>query len=309
MATKDGNKRRTTGAPSKASAPRQETPQRRGAATKRAPTARDTKPPRATGESAKAPTGRSRPGRTRAATAPTTPLTLPVEATAEAELPVSRATVATEVELPVTQAAVATHEPFDDMPLGEEAGEETPQIAEPPAGLPEALGADVGEAPPDLLDETRVDEEVSGARFEPAPSSSGSQPRWMRRERMPHGNALGILIERQFSAPGSPCRSYSDLERRSGISREALSRYVTTRPDRRRSPTIDTLVAIADAMHLSLDATCRAAAATAKGTVLATPEAQRDRDAIVSALIGGLSDDQFSAVVELLRQMRPAGAV
>jgi transcriptional regulator with XRE-family HTH domain len=131
----------------------------------------------------------------------------------------------------------------------------------------------------------------------------------MRRERMPHGNALGILIERQFSAPGSPCRSYSDLERRSGISREALSRYVTTRPDRRRSPTIDTLVAIADAMHLSLDATCRAAAATSKGTVLATPEAQHDRDAIVSALIGGLSDDQFSAVVELLRQMRPAGAV
>ena len=43
------------------------------------------------------------------------------------------------------------------------------------------------------------------------------------------------------------------LERRSGISREALSRYVTTRPDRRRSPTIDTLVAIADAMHLSLE--------------------------------------------------------
>jgi transcriptional regulator with XRE-family HTH domain len=213
---------------------------------------------------------------------------------------------------------VTTPEAFDDVtPAGETSktsGTPDPVGAftgsvEPPAGLPEALGADVGESPPDLLDEMRTNEERVEAPPDLAPSASGSQPRWMRRERMPHGNALGMLIERQFSAPGSPCRSYSDLERRSGISREALSRYVTTRPDRRRSPTIDTLVAIADAMHLSLDATCRAAAATSKGTVLATPEAQHDRDAIVSALIGGLSDDQFSAVVELLRQMRPAGAV
>lgn len=180
--------------------------------------------------------------------------------------------------------------------------------------LPEALGDDLGEeegaAIADDLDASDTEmppgSPDAGERGE---APSGSQPRWSRRERMPHGNALGMLIERQFSAPGSPCRSYSDLERRSGISREALSRYVTTRPDRRRSPTIDTLVAIADAMHLSLDATCRAAAATAKGTVLASPETQSERDEIVSALIGGLSDDQFSAVVELLRQMRPAGAV
>lgn len=180
--------------------------------------------------------------------------------------------------------------------------------------LPEALGDDLAEEEGATLAEEADAAELEAPAGTPetdehGEAPSGSQPRWMRRERMPHGNALGMLIERQFSAPGSPCRSYSDLERRSGISREALSRYVTTRPDRRRSPTIDTLVAIADAMHLSLDATCRAAAATAKGTVLASPEAQHERDEIVSALIGGLSDDQFSAVVELLRQMRPAGAV
>lgn len=296
MATKDGNKRRTSGAPSQVSAPRQDTPQRRGATTKRAPTARDTKSPRTAEESATTPAGRGKPRRARASTAAPESVALPIEATAEADLP-------------VTQAAVTTPESFDDTPLNEEAMETPAETVERPEGLPVALGADVGESPLDIMDETRIDEETGEAPSLPGPPLSGSQPRWMRRERMPHGNALGILIERQFSAPGSPCRSYSDLERRSGISREALSRYVTTRPDRRRSPTIDTLVAIADAMHLSLDATCRAAAATSKGTVLATPEAQRDRDAIVSALVGGLSDDQFSAVVELLRQMRPAGAV
>lgn len=307
MATKDGNKRRTPGAPGQASASGRETPQRRSAATKPPPTARETKPSRAAGGSTTASASRGRASRAPATSAPPNSAALPIEATAEAGLP-------------VTQAAVTTPESFEHVTPAEETPEPsgTPEpveaftgtgSAEPPVGLPEALGADVGESPPDLLDETREDEEPVEASSVTTLPLSGSQPRWMRRERMPHGNALGMLIEHQFSAPGSPCRSYSDLERRSGISREALSRYVTTRPDRRRSPTIDTLVAIADAMHLSLDATCRAAAATSKGTVLATPEAQHDRDAIVSALIGGLSDDQFSAVVELLRQMRPAGAV
>jgi transcriptional regulator with XRE-family HTH domain len=136
-----------------------------------------------------------------------------------------------------------------------------------------------------------------------------STPRGRReRPRPPHGNALGTLIESQFSAPGSPVRSYSDLERRSGISREALSRYVTARADRRRSPTIDTLVAIADALHLSLDAVCRAAAASVKGVPLAPEDTRRTREEVLSPLVSGLSEDQFSAVVELLRQMRPAAS-
>lgn len=125
------------------------------------------------------------------------------------------------------------------------------------------------------------------------------------RTRVSHSNALGMLIERHFGDPVSPCRSYSDLERRSGISREALSRYVTSRPDRRRSPTIDTLVAIADAMHLSLESVCRAAAASVKGMPLAADEEQHAREEVLSTLVSGLTDQQFSAVVELLRHLRP----
>jgi transcriptional regulator with XRE-family HTH domain len=125
--------------------------------------------------------------------------------------------------------------------------------------------------------------------------------------RMQHGNALGLLIERHFADPSSPCRSYSDLERRSGISREALSRYVTTRADRRRSPTIETLVAIADALHLSLEEICRAAAAAAQGASLPPEEIGRSRVEALLRLAQRLSDAQFGAVVELLRQMGPAG--
>lgn len=137
--------------------------------------------------------------------------------------------------------------------------------------------------------------------LDPAASTPGG-----RRYRAAHGNALGILIERHFLYPASPCRSYSDLERRSGISREALSRYVTARPDRRRSPTIDTLVAIADAMHISLEAVCRAAAASVKNVVPPPDEIERGREEVLGTLTAALSDDQYSAVVELLRQMRPS---
>jgi hypothetical protein len=126
--------------------------------------------------------------------------------------------------------------------------------------------------------------------------------------RLSHGNALGQLIERRFAEHSSPCRSYSDLERQSGISREALSRYVTTRADRRRSPTIDTLVAITDALHLGLEETCRAAAATAKGLPLPVPELQRSRVEVLTPLTETLSEAQFRAVVELLRQMHPAAS-
>lgn len=127
------------------------------------------------------------------------------------------------------------------------------------------------------------------------------------RHRISQNNALGLLIERQFENPTSPCRSYSDLERRSRISREALSRYVTTRPDRRRSPTIDSLVAIADAMHLSLESVATAAAAAAKGVIPPLEEMQQRREDLVRIPIAALSDEQFSAVLELLIQMRPLG--
>jgi transcriptional regulator with XRE-family HTH domain len=114
-----------------------------------------------------------------------------------------------------------------------------------------------------------------------------------------------MLIERRFAELDSPVRSYSELERRSGISREALSRYVTPRADRRRSPTIDTLAAIGDAMHLSLEEVCRAAVAGAHGTPL-PPEGLREaRAEIIAPLSATLTEEQFAAVVELLRQMQP----
>jgi len=61
-------------------------------------------------------------------------------------------------------------------------------------------------------------------------------------------------------------------------------------------------------MHLSLDAVCRAAAASVKGHVLPSESVQQAREQILSPLVSGLSDDQFSAVVELLRYMRPPGS-
>ncbi len=40
-------------------------------------------------------------------------------------------------------------------------------------------------------------------------------------------NALGRLLEERLADPASPCRTYAELSRRSGLSRESLSRYVT----------------------------------------------------------------------------------
>lgn len=127
-----------------------------------------------------------------------------------------------------------------------------------------------------------------------------------RRERRGAGtNALGVFIERHFANPTSPAHSYSDLERHSGISREALSRYVTARADRRRSPTIDTLVAIADALHVSLEAVARAAGASVRGVIPPSEDVLHAREETLGSLVAALSDEQFNAVVELLRQMRP----
>ena len=173
---------------------------------------------------------------------------------------------------------------------------------QPPLEPPEGTEAERAVVPNPVLEQAIRDEEQAYASSVPPP------PRARRRDRqrLPHGNALGILIERHFTDPTSPCRSYSDLERRSGISREALSRYVTARPDRRRSPTIDTLVAIADAMHLSLESVCRAAAASVRGVIPPSEEEQHAREAVLSTLVAGLTDEQFGAVVELLRHLRPA---
>jgi transcriptional regulator with XRE-family HTH domain len=120
-------------------------------------------------------------------------------------------------------------------------------------------------------------------------------------------NALGTLIERQFADPSSPVRSYSELERRCGISREAISRYVTPRADRRRSPTVDTLAAMANAMHLSLEQVCRAAVASAQGIPLPSEVEEQKREALVAPLVATLTEAQFVAVMELLRQMQPRG--
>jgi transcriptional regulator with XRE-family HTH domain len=197
---------------------------------------------------------------------------------------------------PTSQAEVGAPTAASDLPAPPVAGAEQPVAERPPVeeALP-ASQADVG-----------ISDQALDFGYEPDEDEAPVER--PERARGGRSNPLGTLIEHQFTAPGSPCRSYSDLERRSGISREALSRYVTSRRDRRRSPTIDTLVAIADAMHLSLLAVCRAAAASVRGVPLPPASVQHSREAVVSSLIDGLSDDQFSAVVELLRQMQPRGS-
>ena len=119
-----------------------------------------------------------------------------------------------------------------------------------------------------------------------------------------NGNALGALLERHFRESASPCHSYSELERRTGISREALSRYVTTRADRRRSPNIDTLVTIADAMNISLEALCSAARATAAGESDVVEDRDTERIHVMQPLLERVPDDVFQATVVILRAVR-----
>ncbi len=115
-------------------------------------------------------------------------------------------------------------------------------------------------------------------------------------------NPLGQLIEHRFAEASSPCRSYSELERRSGVSREALSRYITSRADRRRSPTIETLAAIAGALDMNIETLCRAGAM--RGPARPDMEALASSRSEQSApLLGQLSDEQFHALLAFLRQM------
>jgi transcriptional regulator with XRE-family HTH domain len=164
-----------------------------------------------------------------------------------------------------------------------------PADAELTAATPEPAAPDFAEPPP-------------------APEEAMPATATARRGREHAGesrsNALGALIEQRFADPASPVRSYSDLERRSGVSREALSRYVTARADRRRSPTIETLAAIADALRISLERVCRAAVAGAHGQPLLDVVEQRAREEVLMPLAGTLSDGQFDALVELLRQLQ-----
>lgn len=115
-------------------------------------------------------------------------------------------------------------------------------------------------------------------------------------------NPLGQLIEHRFAEATSPCRSYSELERRSGVSREALSRYITSRVDRRRSPTVETLAAIATALNMNIELLCRAAAmrgpARPDMEALATSRSEQS-----APLLGQLSEEQFHALLAFLRQM------
>lgn len=227
------------------------------------------------------------------------------EGAAGGALPPVPTTAAPEAAASGSVVPLAATLPDESLPPTELKSEVTGYDLPPTEAPPEAAGIQP-EVPNAELAEAMRDEERDAALIG-LPAAATAAPRTGRRERsrVSHSNALGMLIERHFGDPMSPCRSYSDLERRSGISREALSRYVTSRVDRRRSPTIDTLVAIADAMHLSLESVCRAAAASVKGMPLAADEEQHEREEVLSALVGGLTDQQFSAVVELLRHLRP----
>ncbi len=115
-------------------------------------------------------------------------------------------------------------------------------------------------------------------------------------------NPLGQLIEHRFAEASSPCRSYSELERRSGVSREALSRYITSRTDRRRSPTVETLSAIAGALDMNIEVLCRAAAM--RGPARLDMQALAiSRSEESAPLLGQLTEEQFHALLAFLRQM------
>ncbi len=115
-------------------------------------------------------------------------------------------------------------------------------------------------------------------------------------------NALGRLFEQRFNELGSPCRSYSELERRSGVSRETISRYVSGRRERHRSPTITTLVALASGVDLPLEQLCRAA--------LMSGPAPRDVQQVaahraeeIAPLLEQLTEAQFGAWLACLRSL------
>lgn len=183
--------------------------------------------------------------------------------------------------------------------------------ARTPEAEEEALEVTLSEAPQVEEEVFELDEGVEAAGTGEAELEAGapqvvvSAPTSRGERRAAHANALGLFIERQFAKKESPCHSYSDLERHSNISREALSRYVTSRADRRRAPTIDTMVAIADALRVSLEGVARAAAASVTGVVPPPEDVQKAREEALGALVAPLSDAQFNAVAELLRQMRP----
>jgi transcriptional regulator with XRE-family HTH domain len=118
-------------------------------------------------------------------------------------------------------------------------------------------------------------------------------------------NPLGQLIEHRFAEASCPCRSYSELERRSGVSREALSRYITSRADRRRSPTVETLAAIATALNMNIEILCRAAAMRGPAR-LDMESLASSRSEQMAPLLGQLSEAQFHALLAFLRQMLEA---
>jgi transcriptional regulator with XRE-family HTH domain len=218
---------------------------------------------------------------------------LPPAASAAPAQPMHAEEARTPPVAPEPGAPMADAAPEAELPA-------TEQLAFPEDALVESPRAAVEIAPE--VPYTRGDDEM-----DPDDIADDSLPR--RRDRRTAGtNALGLFIERQFANPLSPCHSYSDLERHSGISREALSRYVTSRVDRRRSPSIDMLVSIADALHVSLESVTRAAGASVRGIIPPPEDVQRAREEALSAVVAPLSDAQFSAVLELLRQMRPPTA-
>lgn len=203
---------------------------------------------------------------------------------------------------PAAQPAPAAQEPREEAPEGAPAAAVAPGVT---AALP-AEGAEIDRVLTGTAEEGELEASAPRHHGERGTGTTAGEESRRRRERRGAGtNALGVFIERQFAGPISPAHSYSDLERRSGISREALSRYVTARADRRRSPTIDTLVAIADALHVSLESVARAAGASVKGVIPPPEDVEHAREEALGALVAALSDEQFSAVVELLRQLRP----
>ena len=123
------------------------------------------------------------------------------------------------------------------------------------------------------------------------------------RRNQPDVNALGILLEARFSHRSALVHTYSALEHASGVSREAISRYVSTRADRHRFAPADVLAAIAAAAGLSLCQVCSAAAMGTDTEPSITPEEAGYRTRVLAPYIERLTPEQVSMLAVFLRSM------
>lgn len=115
-------------------------------------------------------------------------------------------------------------------------------------------------------------------------------------------NALGHLFEYLFRLPESPCHTYSELVRRSGVSRNSIQHYISARPGWARSPHIPELEALAEAIQVPFELLCRAALPNSSFSYEQYQTAQ-NRGQEMAPLLEKLTEEQFQAFLTMLRML------